>query len=76
MWLNWLALTVTDIKTLIEAEVKAMLVDFRKAAPSEKVALAKAISALASALPEFGATSGGGLAALLNLKPTKETKDD
>jgi hypothetical protein len=68
---------MNSIKALIEAEVRVMLADLRAAAPSEKVALARAISSLASALPEFGTTDGGGLAALFNLKPQeKKTTDD
>jgi hypothetical protein len=68
---------VTNIKALIEAEVEAMLHDLRASAPSDKVALARAIASLASALPEFGATTGGGLRGMLDaLTKTKETKDD
>jgi hypothetical protein len=69
--------SVTDIKTKIQAEVDAMLDDFRGAAPSEKVALAKAITALASALPEFATADGGGLRKLLaTLSKTQTTETD
>lgn len=68
---------MTDIKTKIQAEVDAMLDDFRGAAPSEKVALAKAITALASALPEFAVTDGGGLRQFLaTLSKNQTTKTD
>lgn len=67
---------MTNIKALIEAEVEAMLHDLRASAPSDKVALARAIASLASALPEFGATTGGGLRGMLDALKTKETKDD
>lgn len=68
---------MTDIKAKIQAEVDAMLDDFRGAAPSEKVALAKAITALASALPEFAVTDGGGLRSLLaTLSKNQTTKTD
>jgi len=67
---------MTNIKTKIQAEVDAMLDDFRGAAPSEKVALAKAITALASALPEFNATEGGGLRSLIQgLNQTTKNDD-
>lgn len=71
---------MADIKTKIQTEVDAMLDDFRGAAPSEKVALAKAITALASALPEFAVTDGGGLRQLVQdlkqLNTNQTTKDD
>lgn len=55
-----------SLKHLIEREVLAMVKDMRAAAPAEKVALARAIAALASALPEFGANSNdGGLRGIL-----------
>ena len=57
---------VANIKQLIEDEVVAMLHDLRASAPSDKVALARAIASLASALPEFGSTQGGGLRGMLD----------